>query len=147
MPIRNLKPCSAALGLAGLMLLSPVFAVVALAILLDDGGPVFFMQSRLGRGRAPFRIYKFRSMREGRVTRAGAWLRTTGLDELPQLVNLLRGDMSLVGPRPLTAEDVRRLGWEGAERDIRWSLRPGIAGLAQLYAGRGARLSWFLDRR
>jgi hypothetical protein len=86
-------------------------------------------------------------MRNGEVTRVGAWLRATGLVELPQLANVLRGDMGLVGPRPLTPDDVARLGWGGASHDLRWRLRPGIVGLAQLYAGRGARVSWFLDCR
>jgi lipopolysaccharide/colanic/teichoic acid biosynthesis glycosyltransferase len=135
---------AAALGLA---VLSPLFLVIALSIRLDDGGPVLFTQQRLGRFRRPFRIYKFRTMRDGVVTRVGAGLRATGLDELPQLVNLLRGDMSLIGPRPLTSADVERLGWNDGAYDARWRLRPGIGGLAQLYAGRGARVSWFLDRR
>ncbi|HEU4620147.1 MAG TPA: sugar transferase [Gammaproteobacteria bacterium] len=132
---------------AALILLAPVLLAIAALILLDDGGPVLFVQTRCGRDRRPFRIYKFRSMHGGEITRAGAWLRAAGLDELPQLVNVLAGHMSLVGPRPLTLEDVRRLGWDDAAHDLRWRLRPGIAGLAQLYAGRGARVSWFLDCR
>ena len=88
-------------------------AVIAAAILLDDGRPVLFRQERLGHRRRPFHILKFRSMRDGRVTRVGRVLRATGLDELPQFVNILRGDMSAVGPRPLTADDVARLGWSG----------------------------------
>src|SRR5690606_37611613 len=106
-----------------------------------------FVQTRVGKDRRPFRIYKLRTMRDGSVTRLGRWLRSTGLDELPQLVNVLRGEMSLVGPRPLTPEDVTRLGWDGARHALRWRVRPGIVGLAQLYAGRGKRLSWFLDAR
>src|SRR5690606_30103059 len=104
-----------------------------------------FTQTRVGADRKPFRIYKFRTMRDGVTTRTGRWLRQTGLDELPQLVNMLRGEMSLIGPRPLTGEDVARLGWDDDAHDVRWSVRPGIIGLAQLYAGRGKRLSWFLD--
>jgi lipopolysaccharide/colanic/teichoic acid biosynthesis glycosyltransferase len=132
---------------AALVALSPVLCAIALLIRLEDGGPALFMQTRIGRHRQLFRVYKFRSMRDGRVTRVGAWLRATGLDELPQLANVVLGEMSLVGPRPLTEDDVRRLGWDDAAHDLRWRLRPGIAGLAQLYAGRGARVSWFLDRR
>ncbi len=111
-------------------------AAIAAAILIDDGGPVFFRQERVGYRRRPFAILKFRSMRDGRVTRAGRLLRATGLDELPQFVNILRGDMSAVGPRPLTPDDVVRLGWSGSEFDFRWSCRPGLTGLAQLLGAR-----------
>ena len=130
---------------AGLVLASPLLLMIAWLIRLDDGGPVLFTQTRLGADRQPFRIYKLRTMRDGATTRVGRWLRQTGLDELPQLVNALRGDMSLIGPRPLTREDVDRLGWHDTAHAVRWSVRPGIIGLAQLYAGRGKRLSWFLD--
>jgi lipopolysaccharide/colanic/teichoic acid biosynthesis glycosyltransferase len=75
-------------------------------------------------------------MRNGRVTRVGRVLRATGLDEVPQLINIVRGDMSAVGPRPLTPDDVTRLGWTGSGFDFRWSCRPGLTGVAQL---RGAR--------
>ncbi len=132
-------------ALVALMGLAPVFALIALAIRLDDRGPVLFTQIRLGRAQRPYRIFKFRTMRDGQVTRRGEWLRRTGLDELPQLINVLRGDMSLIGPRPLTAADVVRLGWDG---DLaRWRVRPGITGLAQIFAGTGVRLSRFLDER
>ncbi|MFS8609123.1 MAG: sugar transferase, partial [Gammaproteobacteria bacterium] len=130
---------------AGLVLASPLLLVIAGLILVDDGGPVLFTQTRVGADRTPFRIYKFRTMRDGKTTRVGRWLRATGLDELPQLVNMLLGDMSLIGPRPLTFEDVERLGWDDRRHDVRFSVRPGVIGLAQLYAGRGKRLSWFLD--
>ena len=76
----------------------------------------------------PVRIFKFRSMRGGQVTRVGRVLRATGLDEIPQFLNILRGDMSAVGPRPLTAADVARLGWDGARFDFRWACRPGLTG-------------------
>jgi lipopolysaccharide/colanic/teichoic acid biosynthesis glycosyltransferase len=124
----------------------PAVAAIAIAIRLDDGGPVFFRQPRLGRGRRTFQVVKFRTMRDGAVTRAGAWLRKTGLDELPQFVNIARGEMSFVGPRPLTAADVARLGWEGARHDFRWRMAPGITGLAQIRAGAGARASLAWDR-
>jgi lipopolysaccharide/colanic/teichoic acid biosynthesis glycosyltransferase len=76
-----------------------------------------------------------RTMRDGRVTRVGTALRATGLDEIPQFLNILSGEMSAVGPRPLTEADVRRLGWTGAEFDFRWEQKPGLTGLAQI-AGR-----------
>lgn len=99
---------------AGLLLLAPLFALVALAIKLDDGGPVFFKQERIGRSGRPFLIWKFRTMVPGaeqmgrqltlagdrRITRMGRILRRSKVDELPQLINVLVGEMSLVGPRP-----------------------------------------------
>jgi lipopolysaccharide/colanic/teichoic acid biosynthesis glycosyltransferase len=126
-----------ALGaLAGLIVFAPLMIVIAAAVQVADGPPVFFRQERLGRLRRPFRILKFRTMRDGKVTRIGRLLRATGLDEIPQFVNILQGDMSAVGPRPLTAEDVARLGWSGAEFDFRWDCRPGLTGLAQLMGAR-----------
>lgn len=125
---------------------APLAAGLALATWLEDGGPALFAQPRIGRGRKPFTILKFRSMREGEVTRVGHWLRRTGIDELPQFINVLRGEMSVVGPRPLTEADVQRLGWNGAQHDWRFAVRPGITGLSQLVAGRGARSTQRLDR-
>jgi len=97
----------------GLVLLSPLFALIALAIKLDGGGPVFYRQARVGKGFRTFQLLKFRSMVVGadkkglitapedrRITRVGAWLRKWKLDELPQLINVVRGDMQLVGSRP-----------------------------------------------
>src|SRR6187455_2049147 len=95
----------------GLLFFAPVCLLIAIAIVLEDGRPVLFRQERLGERRRRFTILKFRSMRNGRVTRVGRFLRGTGLDELPQFVNVLRGEMSAVGPRPLIEADVLRLGW------------------------------------
>jgi lipopolysaccharide/colanic/teichoic acid biosynthesis glycosyltransferase len=131
----------------GLLAFSPAMAVIACAIVLEDGGPVLFRQERLGRRRRPFTILKFRSMRDGRITRVGRILRATGLDELPQFINILRGDMSAVGPRPLTASDVSRLGWVVPRYDFRWRVLPGLTGLAQVSEARSGRLSLGLDRR
>jgi lipopolysaccharide/colanic/teichoic acid biosynthesis glycosyltransferase len=132
-------------ALGGLVFFAPVMLCTTLAILLDDGGPVLFRQMRLGRRRAPFEILKFRSMRDGRVTRVGRLLRATGLDELPQFFNILRGDLSAVGPRPITVEDAVRFGWNTPSAAGRWDVAPGLTGLGQL-AGRTRRESLVLDR-
>jgi lipopolysaccharide/colanic/teichoic acid biosynthesis glycosyltransferase len=115
---------------------APVPLTAAAAIRAEDGGPVLFRQVRVGRGGAPFTVLKLRTMQDGRVTRVGCSLRGTGLDELPQFVNVLKGEMSVVGPRPLLQEELRRLGWEGDA--LRASVAPGITGPAQLRAGAGA---------
>src|SRR6185295_11929157 len=130
----------------GLLVFLPAIAAVSFAILLEDGGPLLFRQERLGKGRRPFTILKFRSMRNGRVTRIGRVLRATGLDELPQFINVLRGDMSAVGPRPLEEADVMRLGWSTSRYDFRWRVPPGLTGLAQVLGSGGCRRSLLLDR-
>src|SRR2546422_109832 len=101
------------LATAGLLLLSPLLLVLAVAIGLEMGGPVLFRQKRIGRGKIPFVLIKFRTMRAAsggdgrplpdgeRLTRFGIWLRRTSMDELPQLWNVIKGDISLVGPRPM----------------------------------------------
>jgi len=127
----------------GLILLAPVFGIAVLAIRLTSGSPVIFRQERMGRGFRPFTIYKFRTMvvdaplkggsitshRDSRITPIGAIMRKFKVDELPQLVNVLKGDMSLVGPRPEMPEFVRQF-----EQDYRVILRirPGITDLASL---------------
>jgi lipopolysaccharide/colanic/teichoic acid biosynthesis glycosyltransferase len=131
---------------AACLALAPLAAGIALATWAEDGGPPFFLQTRLGRDRRPFTVVKFRSMSQERVTRVGTLLRRTGLDELPQFINVARGEMSLVGPRPLTRQDVARLGWDTSGYDWRFAAKPGITGLSQLLAGRGARFSRRLDR-
>jgi lipopolysaccharide/colanic/teichoic acid biosynthesis glycosyltransferase len=117
---------------AGLVVFAPIMAIVIAAVLLDDGRPALFRQERVGYRRRPFTILKIRTMRDGRATRVGKVLRATGLDELPQFFNILAGDMSAVGPRPLTACDVHRLGWSWADCDFRWDAKPGLTGLAQI---------------
>ena len=142
---------------AGLIVLAPLWAVIALAIKLQDGGPVFFNQDRVGRGCRPFKAYKFRSMivHEGaavmrqateddeRITPVGRLLRATAMDELPQLWNIFRGDMSVVGPRPLMPAEIEVAG-SGELVPIdhipgyvdRHAVRPGLTGLTQVYAPR-----------
>ncbi|MHA6721298.1 sugar transferase [Sphingomonas sp. RS6] len=139
-----------------LVLLSPFFLFVALAIKLDSPGPVFFRQPRVGRGNRPFRMHKFRSMRadmhdvnanrlttgrdDARVTRVGRFIRATSIDELPQVIDVLLGNMSIVGPRPhaLGAKAGGKLYWE-VDGDYwrRHSMKPGITGLAQVRGFRG----------
>ena len=136
----------------GLSLLWPVFLVVALHIKVDHRGPVFFRQERIGRGGKPFRIWKFRSMvteaenrdpqltvgEDPRITRTGRWLRRLKLDELPQLFNVLSGDMSLVGPRPEVPKYV--ILYDASQRRV-LDLFPGITDPASLeYRDEGERL-------
>ncbi len=123
-----------------LIFFSPILIGVSLFVLLINGLPIFFFQERL------FQILKFRTMKDGRVTNLGHWLRKTGIDELPQIWNILIGDMRIAGPRPLTQFDVDRLNWNGKFYEIRWSVLPGITGLSQLYSGMGARISFCFDR-
>ena len=141
------------IALAGtaLLALSPLFVVVALLIKREGGGPVFFMQRRYGFNQEPFRIYKFRSMRamedgravrqatagDARITRIGRFMRRTNIDELPQLINVLRGEMSLVGPRPHAMAHDQAFEREVALYARRHNVRPGITGWAQVNGWRG----------
>jgi lipopolysaccharide/colanic/teichoic acid biosynthesis glycosyltransferase len=133
----------AAAALLLLVALAPVFLAVALAVRIRLGSPVFFVQWRAGRGGRAFRLWKFRSMRQGpgsdaeRLDGFGHVLRLTGLDELPQLVNILRGEMSFVGPRPLPVE---YLCHYTPRQALRLKVRPGLAGPA-VAAGRNA-VAW-----
>ncbi len=128
-----------------LVALAPLIALLALVIRVCDGSPALFPQERLGLGRRPFTIWKLRTMADGEVTRCGGVLRRSGLDELPQLLNVARGEMRFVGPRPLTAADVARLEWDGPERDARWRVAPGLTGYAQLAPVCDRDVSWSLD--
>lgn len=139
----------------GLVLASPLLLLVAVAIKLDSPGPVIYRQTRVGRGGRPFEILKFRSMRadaekasgpvwaqarDPRITRLGAWLRTLRFDELPQLWNVLRGDMNFVGPRPERPVFVNQFRESIPYYDVRHSVRPGITGWAQVNRDYGASL-------
>lgn len=133
----------ATVAFAALALLWPLLVVIALAVRWDSAGPVFYRQERVGRGGRRFAILKFRSMvvhadqigpyhtarGDARITRVGGFLRKTSLDELPQLLNVLRGDMSLVGPRPdVPAQEILYAPADWAKR---CSVRPGLTGWAQ----------------
>lgn len=135
-----------ALSGAGLLAAAPVVAAAAAAVRLDDGGPILFEQERVGQNGEPFTVIKLRTMREGRATRVGDWLRSSGLDELPQLLNVLRGDMSLVGPRPLTASHVRRLGWDTPRYESRFEVAPGLTGPVQVLGAVSAADSAAIER-
>lgn len=139
-----------------LLVLAPLLIVVAIIIKLEDGGPVLFVQRRVGRGNTFFSMYKFRSMKvarldhdgacstsrdDVRVTRIGKLIRRTSVDELPQLINVVMGDMSIVGPRPhaLGSQAGDKLFWEVDRRYwLRHALKPGLTGLAQIRGFRGA---------
>lgn len=148
------------LSLIGLLLTSPAWVLLPVLIKLEDGGPVFFAQERVGKGGERFTCWKFRSMRPrsesndgpasqaereaDRITRIGAFMRPRALDELPQLWNVLRGDISLVGPRALLPEEIEARSEDGEPVRLeelpgyeeRHSVRPGLTGLAQTGASR-----------
>lgn len=143
------RPLDIVLSIIGLILLSPVMLIVAILIRIQLGSPVLFRQVRPGRDAKPFTILKFRSMfpaRPGtehidtdseRTPKLGLWIRKLSIDEFPQLINVLRGDMSLVGPRPLRLEYVARYN---AEQRRRLEVLPGVTGWAQV-KGRNT-LTW-----
>jgi len=127
------------------LVLSPFLVLVMLFIWLAERKSALFVQDRVGVNKRIFRIYKFRTMHDGEITPIGKVLRRTGIDELPQLLNILIGQMSFVGPRPLTVADLERLGWNDDFHSMRWEVRPGIVGLAQLTPVCHKKMSWFYD--
>jgi lipopolysaccharide/colanic/teichoic acid biosynthesis glycosyltransferase len=150
-------PLEAALAVIGLAALAPVCVLVALAVWLEDRGAVLIRQTRVGRGGVPFHVIKFRTMRpfvhvdmqrqatvtDTRITRVGRVLRAMALDEIPQLLNVVRGDMSFVGPRALLPQEIEvdpRSHYHRIEEvpnyHVRISVTPGLTGLAQVYAPR-----------
>ena len=140
-----------AIALPMLVLCAPLLAVLALIVFVDAGEPVFFRQTRLGQGGKPFSIFKFRTMtvmengdtivqakqNDSRVTRSGKWLRSTSLDELPQLLNVIAGDMSLVGPRPHARAHDTFYANQIDNYGLRQDVKPGITGWAQINGHRG----------
>jgi lipopolysaccharide/colanic/teichoic acid biosynthesis glycosyltransferase len=147
--------------LSGLMLAvsAPFWAIIAAAIKAEDGGPVFYRQERWGRGQTRFHVLKFRTMvphadapgavrqataNDHRITRVGRLLRATGLDELPQILNIFRGDMSFVGPRALSVEEHTEDGMPLRYEEVpgfstRLLVRPGLTGIATIYLPKDAR--------
>lgn len=115
-----------------LVLTSPIFIGIAILLALQGGFSVLFIQKRIGFHKKEFKIYKFKTMEAGEITFIGKVLRKTGLDELPQLLNIIKGEMAFVGPRPLTQFDIERLKWNKSEFENRWNVKPGITGIAQL---------------
>jgi putative colanic acid biosynthesis UDP-glucose lipid carrier transferase len=140
------------LSLVALLLFLPVLAIIALAIVWDSGEPVFFHQRRIGQYGKVFNIYKFRTMHvledgaqmvqafrgDARITRVGHFLRVTSLDELPQLLNVLKGEMSLVGPRPHAVTHDEYYSALIQNYHLRYAVKPGITGWAQVNGARGA---------
>lgn len=140
--------CEVILSLLALIILSPILVITALAVKLDSPGPVIFKQDRLGKDGKVFKIYKFRSMCQGaehtgsgvysgaddmRVTKVGKIIRATSIDELPQLVNILKGDMSFVGPRPPLTYHPWDVSEYTEEQFRMFAVRPGITGWAQTH--------------
>ena len=135
------RPLDVLLALALIMALSPLMLIIGVLVLFVLGRPIFFADRRSGRGGTPFRCWKFRTMTDARDsagkllpdnerhTRFGDCLRWLSLDELPQLWNVIRGEMSLVGPRPLSADYLNRYS---AEQSVRHHVRPGLTGWAQV---------------
>ena len=120
--------------------------IIAILLLFKERHSLFFKQQRIGINQQPFEILKFQTMIDEIPTQTGKLLRKTGLDELPQFINVLKGDMSIVGPRALTIFDIKRLGWDDPFHQVRWELKPGITGFAQIYGGQHRKTSWFWDK-
>ena len=124
----------------------PIFFIV-LIIKAIYSHPVIFCQDRIGLNKSVFKIFKFQTLVNDKPTKLGTLLRRTGLDELPQFINILKGQMSIVGPRALTQNDIMRLKWDSEYYSVRWTIKPGITGFAQVYGGQNKKTSWFWDKK
>lgn len=134
-------------SIIALIVFSLPMLVISILILVKEKHPIIFKQERIGKEKQPFSILKFQTMIDGIVTPTGKVLRRTGLDEIMQFVNVLRGDMSIIGPRALMMADIERLGWNDEFHSCRWNIKPGISGFAQIYGGQHRKLSWFWDKK
>ncbi len=155
------RTCDIILSGVGLIISVPVWVISSIAIVMESGGPIFITQERVGLDKKIFKILKFRSMdkkaheesptnhktnRTERITKVGKILRATAMDELPQLLSILYGDMSFVGPRPIHPEELKINGSKFRKLedipdfDMRCKIRPGLTGIAQVYKGKYDRL-------
>ena len=120
--------------------------IIVLFLTLKEKHSIFFKQNRIGKNKVTFEILKFQTMVNDIPTKTGSILRKSGLDELPQFINVLKGDMSIVGPRALTHFDIIRLNWNDEYHKERWDIKCGITGFAQIYGGQHRKTSWFWDK-
>ena len=147
-------------SMLALLLLWPVFLIIAIVIWIDSGRPIFFTQERIGKDNVPFRIYKFRTMRlnaekdgpqlsnplDKRVTRIGIYLRRYRLDELPQFINILRGEMSLVGPRPERSYYIEQLSHRTPDFPMLLQMKPGLTSWGQVKYGYASTVEQISER-
>ena len=156
-----LRATDIAVAVIGLVVSAPILMLLVLAIRLDSPGAAVFAQVRLGRNRVPFTLYKFRTMvvdaeastgqvwatrNDPRITRIGRFLRKSRLDELPQLINVLKGEMSMIGPRPIRKKFADQLAALDPAYDRRFAVRPGLSGYAQIYAPYGSNVDEQLQK-
>lgn len=133
-------------SILALLIFALPMLIISLLQVFKEKHPVIFKQERTGINKSVFMILKFQTMVNQIPTNTGKLLRKTGLDELPQFINVLKGEMSITGPRALTKFDIERLGWDDITHAGRWEIKPGITGFAQLYGGQHKKTSWFWDK-
>lgn len=149
------------LSLAGFIIFLPLWIIIPIAIFMEDGPPIFFSDTRIGRDKAQYKHLKFRSMKKGpEITKVGAILRVTAMDELPQIVNIFKGEMSFVGPRPLKPIELDvqtnelKAVWDYDGFQERAAIRPGLTGVTQVLTPKDAPRSikfkydiWYVQNR